>query len=85
MFVNCRGWWRAAKRRWEFHSSINPTTLNDADIGKVIISGKFPCGKSFFNYFIGYKNDEVITPLCIMLPKVSGYIEILTEILPCLF
>ena len=28
-----------------------------------------------FNYFIGYKNDDRIEQLGIMLPKTSGYIK----------
>ena len=26
-----------------------------------------------FKYFIGYKDDEKVVPLCVMLPKMSRY------------
>ena len=28
-----------------------------------------------FKYFIGYREDEIVKPLCIILPKMSGYIK----------
>ena len=28
-----------------------------------------------FKYFTGYKEDDIVKPLCIILPQMSGYIE----------
>ena len=28
-----------------------------------------------FKYFIGYQEDEIVKPLCIILPQISGYIK----------
>ena len=28
-----------------------------------------------FKYFIGYKEDEIVKPLCIILPQMSGHIK----------
>ena len=28
-----------------------------------------------FKYFIGYKNDEIVRPLCVVLPQMNGYIK----------
>ena len=28
-----------------------------------------------FKYFVGYKDDDIIRPLCIVLPQMSGYIK----------
>ena len=28
-----------------------------------------------FRYFTGYKNDEIVRPLCIILPQMNGYIK----------
>ena len=28
-----------------------------------------------FKYFIGYQEDEIVKPLCIILPQMSGYIK----------
>ena len=38
-----------------------------------MISNKVSFGKKDFKYFIGYKNDDKIKPLCITLPKMNGY------------
>ena len=39
----------------------------------IIVSNKVPFGKKGFEYFIGYKDDREVTPLCIILPKMSAY------------
>ena len=59
----------------KFHSFKSPTTVNDIDIDKITISNKFPCGKKGFKYFIGYKNDKKVIPLCVLLPNLSGYVK----------
>ena len=28
-----------------------------------------------FKYFIGYQEDEIVKPLCIILPQMNGYIN----------
>ena len=28
-----------------------------------------------FKYFIGYQEDEIVKPLCIILPQMNGYIK----------
>ena len=46
------------------------------DTGEILISSKVSFGKKGYKYFIGYNdddNDYQINPLCIMLPKTSGY------------
>ena len=43
------------------------------DIDKVIVSNKVSFGENGFKYFIGYKDDNKIRPLCIYLPKMSAY------------
>ena len=36
-------------------------------------SNKLPFGKQDFKYFIDYKDDKKIVPLCIFHPKISIY------------
>ena len=46
------------------------------DINNVLASKNESYGtKSSLKYFIGYNDDDVITPLCIKLPQVIGYIK----------
>ena len=40
-----------------------------------LISDKFEHWDNGFNYFIGYTNSNIIRPLCIILPQMSGYIK----------
>ena len=34
---------------------------------------KFILGKKIIEYFIGYKDSQKVKPLCVLLPKISGY------------
>ena len=42
---------------------------------KIVASDKFKHSDEGFRYFIGYKEGEIIKPLCIILPKIRGYIK----------
>ena len=58
----------------EFHASKQGIALNLVDIKKVIVSDKFKCSDDGSKCFIGYlHDDDVIKPLCNILPKLSGY------------
>ena len=49
------------------------TKIDDTDVNKTLVSKEQPYGaKNSFKYFIGY-NDNVIRPLCIMLPQMTSY------------
>ena len=53
--------------------------LNDIDINKILVSKKEPHGtKNALKYFIGY-NDNVIWPLCLRLPQMTGYAKNVNE------
>ena len=41
----------------------------------MIISYKFEHSDKCFKYFIGYKDDNIIRPLYIILPQTKGYIK----------
>ena len=44
------------------------------DVNKVLVSKKKPYGtKNSFKYFIGFNDNDVIRPLCLRLPQMSGY------------
>ena len=42
---------------------------------QIVISDKFKHNNESFKYFIGYQGDEIVKTLCIILPKMSGYIK----------
>ena len=45
------------------------------NIDQIVISGKFKHSGEGFKYFIGYQEGEIVKPLCIILPQMSGYIK----------
>ena len=56
-------------------NSKKSIALNLVDTDKIVISGKFKHSDKGFTYFIGYKDDGIIRPLCIALTPKSGYIK----------
>ena len=59
----------------EFHKSKEPIDLLSIDVDQIVISYKFKHNNEGFKYFTGQLEDEVVKPLCIILPQVSGYIK----------
>ena len=50
--------------------------LNDIDVNKILVSKKESYGtKNSLKYFIGYSDDDVIRPLCVILPQMIGYVK----------
>ena len=48
--------------------------IEDINVNNILVSKKEPYGnKNSFKYFIGYNDNDVIRPLCISLPQMSGY------------
>ena len=58
----------------EFHKS-KPIDLDLVNIDQIALSDKFKHSNDGFNYFIGYKEGEIVKPSCITLPQRSGYIK----------
>ena len=40
-----------------------------------MVSDNFKHSDDGFEYFIGYQEGEIVKPLCIILPQISGYIK----------
>ena len=59
----------------EFHTSKQPMALDLVHVDQILISDKFKHSDTGFKYFIGYKDDNIIRPSCIILPQMSGYIK----------
>ena len=59
----------------EFHASKKPIALNLVGTDKMIISDRFKHNDRDSKYFIGYFDDDIIRPLCIVLLQMSGYIK----------
>ena len=59
----------------EFHKSKQPVDLDLVNVDQIVVSDKFKHIDDGCKYFIGYKEGEIVKPLCIILPHMSGYIK----------
>ena len=58
----------------EIRKSKQAIDLGLVDTDKIVVSDKFKHSEGF-EYFIGYQEDEIVKPLCIILPQMNGYIK----------
>ena len=57
-----------------FYKNKKITKIDNIDVNKLLVSKKESCGtKNSFKYFIGYNDNDVIRPLCVKLPQMTGY------------
>ena len=61
----------------KFHRSKEPIDLLSVDLDQIVVSHKFKHNDEGFKYFIDYLKGEIVKPLCIILPQMSGYIKYL--------
>ena len=52
----------------EFHKSKQPINLDLVTVDQIVVSNKFKHSDDGFKYFFGYQEDEIVKPLCIILP-----------------
>ena len=55
----------------ELHASQQAIDSNLVDINKIVISDKFKHSDKDLKYFTGYKEDNIVTPLCIILHQMN--------------
>ena len=61
-------------KKSDFYKNKKVTKIDDIDVNKILVSKEKPYGtRNSFKYFIGYNDNDVIRPLCIRLPKMTGY------------
>ena len=48
--------------------------LDSVDLSKIVVSSKWKINDTTYKYLCGYLNN-VIQPLCVILPQMSGYIK----------
>ena len=59
----------------EFYSFEEAILLDSVDLSKIVISKKWKIDDKTYKYFCGYLNNDVIKPLCVILPQMNGYIK----------
>ena len=59
----------------EFLKSKQPIDLMSVNVDQIVVSDKFKHSDKGFKYFIGCQEGEIMKPLCIILPQMSGCIK----------
>ena len=59
----------------ELHKPKQAVDLGSIITDKIVVSDKFRHSEEGFKYFIVYQDDEIVKPLCIILPQMNGYIK----------
>ena len=59
----------------ELHKSKQPIELMSVIVDQIVVSDKFKHNNEGFKYFIGFQEGEIVKPLYIILPQMSGYIK----------
>ena len=60
----------------DFYASKKAILLSLVNTNNIVISDRIKNNNDTHKYFIGYlQDDDMIKPLCIILPQMSGYIK----------
>ena len=60
----------------DFYDATKAIPSNLVDVNNIVVSSKVKNNNDTSEYFIGYLRDiDAISPLCIILPQMSGYIK----------
>ena len=61
-------------KKSSFYKDKKINNIEDIDVNNILVSKKEPYGtKNSLKYFIGYNDNDIIRPLCIRLPQMTGY------------
>ena len=61
-------------KKSDFYKNKKINRIDDIDVNRILVSKKESYGtKNSFKYFIGYNDNDIIRPLCIRLPQMTGY------------
>ena len=50
-------------------------SADSVDLDKIVVSNKWKINETTYKYLCGYLNNDVIQPLCVILPQIYGYIK----------
>ena len=59
----------------KFYSSKEAIFLDSVDLSKIVVSTRWKLNDTTYKCFCGYLNNDVIKPLCVILPQMSRYIK----------
>ena len=64
----------------EFYLSKQAILLDSADLSKIVVSSKWKINDTTYKYLCEYLNNDVIRPLCVILPQMNGYIKYFDDV-----
>ena len=50
-------------------------SLDSIDLSKIVVSNKWKINDTTYKYSCEYLKNDIVQPLCVILPKMSGYIK----------
>ena len=59
----------------KFYSSKEAILLDSVDLSKIVVSSRWRLNDTTYKYFCGYLNNDIIKPLCVILPQMNGYMK----------
>ena len=59
----------------KFHMSKEPINLMSVNLNQIFVTDRFNHNNNDSRYFIGYQEGEIVKPLYIILPQMTGYIK----------
>ena len=59
----------------EFNSSKKAILLDSVDLSKIVVSSRWKLNDITYKYLCGSLNNDLIKPLCVILPQMNGYIK----------
>ena len=64
----------------KFCSSKEAILLDSVDLSKIVVSSRWKLNDTTYKYFYGYLNNDVIKPVCVILPQMNGYIKYFDDV-----
>ena len=59
-----------------FYKNKAVNNIEDINLNNILVSKKEPyVNKNSFKYFIGYNDNDIIRPICIRLPQMTGCVK----------
>ena len=59
----------------KIYSSKQAILLDSVDLDKIVVSSKRKINETTYKYLCGHLNNDVIQPLCVILPQMDEYIK----------
>ena len=67
-------------KKSDFYKNKKINNIEDIDVNKILVSKKESYGnKNLLKYFIRYNDNDIIRPLCIRLPQMTGHVRKFNE------